>query len=76
MAYDATTGKLGFSRSAGSGEADFIWEKLTSTGIRSDERCDTDYRMNGTPEPLTKHRASNHPVTKNADHLMTLSGWR
>ncbi|MEO5893912.1 MAG: PorP/SprF family type IX secretion system membrane protein [Ferruginibacter sp.] len=51
MAYDATTGKLGFSRSAGSGEAAFVWEKLTTNGIRSDERCDTDYRMNGTPCP-------------------------
>jgi type IX secretion system PorP/SprF family membrane protein len=51
MSYDATTGKLGFSRSAGSGEAAFIWEKLTPNGIRSDERCDTDYRMNGTPCP-------------------------
>jgi type IX secretion system PorP/SprF family membrane protein len=51
MSYDATTGKLGFSRSAGSGEAAFIWEKLTANGIKSDERCDTDYRMNGTPCP-------------------------
>ncbi|MEP7108922.1 MAG: PorP/SprF family type IX secretion system membrane protein [Ferruginibacter sp.] len=51
MSYDATTGKLGFSRSAGSGEGAFIWEKLTSKGIISDERCDTDYRMNGTPCP-------------------------
>ena len=51
MAYDATTGKLGFSRSAGSGEGAFIWETLTGNGIRSDERCDADYRMNGTPCP-------------------------
>ncbi|MEO7765813.1 MAG: PorP/SprF family type IX secretion system membrane protein [Ferruginibacter sp.] len=51
MAYDATTGKLGFSRSAGSGEGAFIWEKLTATGIKSDERCDADYRMKGTPCP-------------------------
>lgn len=51
MSYDATTGKLGFSRSSGSGEGSFIWERLTSTGIKSDERCDADYRMNGTPCP-------------------------
>jgi len=51
MAYDATTGKLGFSRSAGSGEGAFIWEKLTANGIKSDERCDADYRMKGTPCP-------------------------
>ena len=51
MAYDATTGKLGFSRSAGSGEGAFIWEKLTASGIKSDERCDADYRMKGTPCP-------------------------
>ncbi|MEO6731599.1 MAG: PorP/SprF family type IX secretion system membrane protein [Ferruginibacter sp.] len=51
MAYDATTGNLGFSRSSGSAEAAFIWEKLTSNGTISDERCDTDYRMNGTPCP-------------------------
>ena len=47
----ATTGKLGFSRSAGSGEAAFIWERLTTNGIKSDDRCDTDFRMNGTPCP-------------------------
>ncbi|MFZ4057371.1 MAG: PorP/SprF family type IX secretion system membrane protein [Ferruginibacter sp.] len=51
MSYDATTGKLGFTRSAGSGEGAFIWEKLTPNGIRSDERCDADYRMVGTPCP-------------------------
>jgi hypothetical protein len=51
MAYDATTGKLGFSRSAGSAEGAFIWEKLTASGIRSDERCDADFRMKGTPCP-------------------------
>jgi type IX secretion system PorP/SprF family membrane protein len=51
MAYDATTGDLGFSRSAGSGEGAFIWEKLTANGIRSDERCDTDFKMKGTPCP-------------------------
>ena len=51
MAYDATTGTLGFSRSSGSAEGAFIWEKLTSNGTVSDERCDTDYRMNGTPCP-------------------------
>ncbi|CAN5819445.1 hypothetical protein BH11BAC3_BH11BAC3_15290 [soil metagenome] len=51
MAYDATTGKLGFSRSAGSGEGAFIWERLTTNGIRSDERCDADFRMKGTPCP-------------------------
>ncbi len=51
MAYDATTGNLGFSRSAGSAEGAFTWERLTANGIRSDERCDTDYRMNGTPCP-------------------------
>ena len=42
MAYDAPTGKLGFSRTAGSGEAAFIWERLTANGIHSDERCDVD----------------------------------
>lgn len=51
MAYDATTGKLGFSRSAGSAEGAFVWERLTATGIKSDERCDEDYRMKGTPCP-------------------------
>ena len=51
MSYDATTGKLGFSRSAGSGEGAFIWEKLTPKGIRSDDRCDEDYTMKGTPCP-------------------------
>lgn len=51
MAYDATTGKLGFSRSAGSGEGSFIWERLTGTGIKSDERCDADFHMKGTPCP-------------------------
>ena len=51
MAYDATISKLGFSRSAGSGEAGFIWEKLTTNGIRSEERCDADYTMKGTPCP-------------------------
>lgn len=51
MAYDATTGKLGFSRSAGSGEGAFIWERLTTNGLRSDERCDLDYSMKGTPCP-------------------------
>ena len=51
MAYDATTGKLGFSRSAGSAEGSFVWETLTSKGIKSDERCDADFRMKGTPCP-------------------------
>lgn len=51
MAYDATTGKLGFSRSAGSGEGAFVWERLTQNGIKSDDRCDEDYRMKGTPCP-------------------------
>ncbi len=51
MAYDATTGKLGFSRSAGSGEGAFIWEKLTPNGVISDDRCDADYTMKGTPCP-------------------------
>lgn len=51
MSYDATTGKLGFSRSAGSGEGAFIWERLTTNGIRSQERCDEDYIMKGTPCP-------------------------
>lgn len=51
MAYDATIGQLGFSRSAGSGEGAFVWEKLTPNGIRSDDRCDEDYRMKGTPCP-------------------------
>jgi type IX secretion system PorP/SprF family membrane protein len=51
MSYDATTSKLGFSRSAGSGEGTFVWEKLTQMGIRSDERCDADYTMKGTPCP-------------------------
>ena len=51
MSYDATTGKLGFSRSAGSGEGAFIWEKLTPNGIHSDDRCDADYTMKGTPCP-------------------------
>ncbi len=51
MAYDATTGDLGFSRSAGSGEGAFIWEKLTAKGVKSDERCDADFRMKGTPCP-------------------------
>ena len=51
MAYDATTGKLGFSRSAGSGEGAFVWERLTTNGIRSQERCDEDYIMKGTPCP-------------------------
>ncbi|MEN9570693.1 MAG: hypothetical protein RL172_1924 [Bacteroidota bacterium] len=51
LSYDATVGKLGFSRSAGSGEGSFVWEKLTPNGIRSDERCDADYSMKGTPCP-------------------------
>ncbi|MFM2360064.1 MAG: hypothetical protein RLY16_2057 [Bacteroidota bacterium] len=51
FSYDATTGKLGFSRSAGSGEAAFIWEKLTPNGVKSEERCDADYTMKGTPCP-------------------------
>jgi type IX secretion system PorP/SprF family membrane protein len=51
LSYDATIGKLGFSRSAGSAEGAFIWEKLTPNGIRSDERCDADYTMKGTPCP-------------------------
>lgn len=51
MSYDATVGRLGFSRSAGSGEGAFVWEKLTGNGIRSDERCDADYTMKGTPCP-------------------------
>ncbi len=51
MSYDATTGKLGFSRSAGSGEGAFVWEKLTPNGIHSDDRCDADYTMKGTPCP-------------------------
>jgi len=51
MAYDATTGKLGFSRSAGSGEAAFTWERLTTNGIHSDNRCDADFIMKGTPCP-------------------------
>lgn len=49
--YDATTGQLGFSRSAGSGEAAIIWEQLTPNGVRSDERCDANYSMRGTPCP-------------------------
>lgn len=51
LSYDATVGKLGFSRSAGSGEGTFIWEKLTPKGIRSEDRCEEDFRMNGTPCP-------------------------
>ena len=51
VSYDATVGKLGFSRSAGSGEGAFVWEKLTPNGIHSDERCDADYTMKGTPCP-------------------------
>ena len=51
VSYDATTGKLGFSRSAGSGEGAFVWEKLTPNGIRSEDRCDADYTMKGTPCP-------------------------
>jgi type IX secretion system PorP/SprF family membrane protein len=51
LSYDATTSKLGFSRSAGSGEGTFIWEKLSPNGVRSDERCDADYTMKGTPCP-------------------------
>lgn len=51
FSYDATTGKLGFSRSAGSAEGAFVWEKLTPNGVRSDDRCDADYTMKGTPCP-------------------------
>ena len=51
LAYDATISKLGFSRSAGSGEGAFVWEKLTPTGIKSEDRCDEDFRMKGTPCP-------------------------
>ncbi len=51
LSYDATTGKLGFSRSAGSGEGSFVYERLTPNGKRSDERCDADYSMKGTPCP-------------------------
>ena len=51
LSYDATVGKLGFSRSSGSGEGAFVWEKLTPKGIRSDDRCDADYTMKGTPCP-------------------------
>ncbi len=51
LSYDATTSKLGFSRSAGSAEGTFIWEKLSPRGIRSDERCDADYTMKGMPCP-------------------------
>lgn len=51
VSYDATVGQLGFSRSAGSGEGAFIWEKLTGNGIKSENRCDADYRMKGTPCP-------------------------
>jgi len=51
LSYDATVGKLGFSRSSGSGEGAFVWEKLTSKGVRSDDRCDADYTMKGTPCP-------------------------
>jgi type IX secretion system PorP/SprF family membrane protein len=51
FSYDATVGKLGFSRSAGSGEGAFIWEKLTPNGIKSEDRCEADYKMTGTPCP-------------------------
>jgi type IX secretion system PorP/SprF family membrane protein len=51
MAYDATISKFGFSRSAGSGEGAFIWEKLTPNGVRSEDRCEEDFKMIGTPCP-------------------------
>jgi type IX secretion system PorP/SprF family membrane protein len=51
IGYDATTSKLGFTRSAGSAEGVFVWEKLTPKGVHSDERCDADYTMKGTPCP-------------------------
>ncbi len=51
LAYDATVSKLGFSRSAGSGEGAFIWENLTKNGIKSEDRCEEDFRMRGTPCP-------------------------
>ena len=51
VSYDATTSKLGFSRSAGSAEGAFVWETLTPNGKKSDERCDADYTMKGTPCP-------------------------
>lgn len=51
VSYDATTGKLGFSRSAGSGEGSFVWERLTPNGKKSEDRCDADYIMKSTPCP-------------------------
>lgn len=51
VSYNATIGKLGFSRSAGSGEGAFIWEKLTPKGVKSEDRCEEDYKMTGTPCP-------------------------
>ena len=51
LSYDATTGKLGFSRSAGSGEGAFTWERLTANGIKSDDRCEADYRTTKIPCP-------------------------
>jgi type IX secretion system PorP/SprF family membrane protein len=51
LSYDGTVSKLGFSRSAGSGEGAFTWERLTTNGIKSEDRCEEDYRMRGTPCP-------------------------
>jgi len=51
VSYDATINKLGFSRSAGSGEGAFVWENLTPNGIKSEDRCEEDYKMRGTPCP-------------------------
>lgn len=39
MGYDATVGKLTSSRSAGSSEAAFVWEKLTANGVPVEDRC-------------------------------------
>jgi type IX secretion system PorP/SprF family membrane protein len=51
VSYDATTSKLGFSRSAGSGEGAFIYEKLTPKGVKSEDRCEEDYKMTSMPCP-------------------------
>ena len=51
ISYDATVSKLGFSRSAGSGEGAFIYEKLTPKGVKSEDRCEEDFKMTKMPCP-------------------------